>query len=94
MANDPYRLIVGLSEGEQGIPVVILGLPEEGWKYCQNGKTHTVDLTQIGLPVRIILFGGKDHAEINSWLEAHTAGVDGMSENLPILGEDNDRKPS
>jgi len=93
MPTDPHRVLVGLGTAGDGLPTVIIGLPEEGWKYCQNGKVHTIDLTGAGLPVHIILFGGKDHAELNEWLKVHNALAGDVPDDLPILGEDTDVKP-
>lgn len=95
MANEPHRVLIAVGAAADGIPTLIIGLPEAGWEYCQKGKTHTVDMVPAGIPVRVVLFGGKDHDEINQWLQAHNAMVDDkVPENLPILGEDSDVKPN
>lgn len=40
---------------------VLIGIPEKGWEYIKNGdKTHTFDLTSLGIPVKIVLFGCRD----------------------------------
>jgi hypothetical protein len=94
MANDPHRVLVALCAAGDGIPTAIVGIPEAAWKHCQNGKTHTVDLVPSGIPVRLVIFGGKDHAELNEWLKAHDEMVDDeVPQDLPILGEDTDIKP-
>jgi hypothetical protein len=52
-----------LPDGQgDGAPVVILGIPKGAWEYMKDGKTHTFDLTSIGLPIKLILFGADDHA--------------------------------
>lgn len=95
MPNEPHRVLVALGAGEDGIPTLIIGLPEEGWKHCQGGKTHLVDMVPAGVPLRVVLFGGKDHAELGEWLAAHNSMVDAaVPDDLPILGEDSDIKPS
>lgn len=43
-------------------PVLMVGLPEGAWEYMKDGKTHTLDLSAIGWPVKLMLYGGKDHA--------------------------------
>lgn len=30
----------------------------------KDGKTHTFDLSKAGLPVRVVLFGGKDNQSL------------------------------
>ena len=47
-----------------GVPALILGIPRGAWQYMRHGKTHTFDLTKAGLPIKLVLFGGKDHAEV------------------------------
>jgi hypothetical protein len=63
-----------------GVPVVVLGIPEGAWEYMSKGKTHTFDLTMAGVPVKLILFGGKDHSEVFGILDK-TAQVS----NTPYL---------
>lgn len=93
MPNEPHRVLVALGQAGDGLPTVIIGMAEEAWKYCQDGKTHTVDLASAGIPIRVIIFGGKDHEELNTWLKAHNSTIDDVvPDNLPILGEDSNEK--
>ena len=39
----------------------------------KDGKTHTFDLTSIGLPVKLMLFGGEGRAEITKTIEEANA---------------------
>jgi hypothetical protein len=39
-----------------------IGVPTKAWDYMRNGKTHTLDLRKVGVPIRLILFGCRDHA--------------------------------
>ena len=59
-----------------GVPAIILGIPTDAWKYMKDGKTHTFDMTKVGLPVKLVLYGAKDHATameyINQWMKATT----------------------
>ena len=59
------KILFAISKAGQGdgIPVVLLGVPVGAWNYMRNGKTHTFDLTKVGLPVKLILYGATDHAE-------------------------------
>lgn len=56
-----------------GIPLVILGVPLGAWKYIREGKTNTFDLTKgpMPIPVRIMVFGGMNHAEVKGVLEKY-----------------------
>jgi len=52
------------------------------WEYMKDGLTHTFDLTGIGVPVRMMLFRGKDHGAVMTEIEsaAKAAGI-------PLLDE-------
>jgi hypothetical protein len=65
-----------------GTPMIVLGVTREAWVYMKDGKTHTFDLTKAGLPMRLVMFGAKDHAEAMKTIEA-IAAKDGM----PLLDE-------
>lgn len=43
------------------MPLLILGIPTQAWDYMKDGKTHHFDLTKIGLPVKLMLFGAENH---------------------------------
>lgn len=40
---------------------VVLGVPEGAWRYMNTGRTHTFDLTSLGLPIQIVMYGGQSH---------------------------------
>jgi hypothetical protein len=50
--------------------ILILGIPRAAWEYMKDGKTHDFDLTAIGFPVKLMLFGGDTHDSIMKTLEA------------------------
>lgn len=52
------------AQGEDGIPIVVLGVSKEAWEYCKDGKSHTFDLTRAGIPIRIMLFGGETKTQM------------------------------
>lgn len=60
------KMVFAISpEGQgDGVPVLLVGVPKGAWQYMRNGKTHTFDLTSAGLPVKLVLFGGRDHADV------------------------------
>lgn len=54
--------VFGVSyEGQVGdpdrIPVVVIGIPAGAWAYMADGKTHSFDLSRVGVPVKLMLFG-------------------------------------
>ncbi len=76
------KILFGISPPEDGIHTILLGVPEGAWDYMKDGLTHNFDLTSLGLPVRILMYGGKDHAAVNKLL------MDGMSAaGIPVLDE-------
>lgn len=84
MAKIDDKIVFALSpEGQgDGVPVVILGIPKAAWDYMADGKTHTFDLTKVGCPVKLVLFGAEDHAAVMKAMnEAMSAA------NMPYLDE-------
>lgn len=51
--------------------MLIIGVPEAGWAYMKDTRCHTLDLTKVGVPIRVMLFGGKDREEILRLLKPH-----------------------
>lgn len=64
LENKEQRVVLAYSLDGQGdgIPVLIVGVPHASWVYMKDGKTNTLDLTGIGIPIKLIIFGGPDHA--------------------------------
>lgn len=76
--NINEKVLFGVGPSSDGLgPVMIVGIPKDAWDYMSDGKTHQMDLTKIGLPIRLMLFGCKDHAEGMKFLEgqARDAGA-------------------
>lgn len=66
---------------------VLLGVPLAAWEYMKDGHTHTFDLTKLGLPIRILLYGGRDHTEVRAVIDAHNTRL-GVSEVQDRRDED------
>lgn len=45
-----------------GPPVLMIGIPRECYEFIQNGMSQDFDLTAIGLPIKMMVFGGEDHS--------------------------------
>jgi hypothetical protein len=75
MSDDPRKMVFGVShEGQgDGVPVVLIGIPESAWDYIKTGKTSHFDFTNIGVPVKLIIFGAPTRAEALSVLERVSA---------------------
>lgn len=71
--NIEEKMVFGVSpEGQgDGVPLVLLGIPAGAWEYMREGKTHTFDLTKVGLPIKIMLYGAADHAAAMKLIEGH-----------------------
>lgn len=69
--NIEEKMVFAVSyEGQgDGVPVVVLGIPRAAWRYMRDGKTHNFDLTKAGVPVKLMIFGGKDHADVMKTLD-------------------------
>ena len=52
------KLVFGVSpEGQgDGVPLLLIGVPDGAWKYMGRGKTHHLDLTSIGISIKLMLF--------------------------------------
>jgi hypothetical protein len=73
MTDSESKMVFGVSPDGQGdgVPVVLLGIPTGAWEYMRDGKTHSFDLTKIGVPIKILLYGAKDHSAAMKMVEGH-----------------------
>lgn len=71
------KVVFALSTRDEGYDV-LLGVPTAAWDYMKDGQTHTFDLTKLGLPIRIILYGGPDRPTVRAAIDAHnkTLGIE------------------
>lgn len=61
-------------EGQgDGMPVLLLGVSTAAWEYMKDGMAHTLDLTSIGLPIKLLIYGAKDHDAVMKVIEEHNA---------------------
>ena len=65
------QVVFAVSSRADGGVDVLLGVPTAAWEYMQDGKTHTFDLTKLGLSIRLIMCGGKDQAQLRGWIDEH-----------------------
>ena len=67
---------------------VIIDVPEASWNYMKDGNTHTYDLNFLGVPVKIILFGGKDRAACLAPLKVDKDTLDVSGIDVGFGGQD------
>lgn len=79
------KLVFGLSPRSDGGADLLLGLPAGAWDYCKDGKTHTLDLSSLGIPIRLMVYGGPSH-------DACKAIIDEHNRRLGIASSDERRK--
>lgn len=70
----------GHVDDDDGTFDVLLGVPLAAWEYMKDGKTHIFDLTKLGLPVRILLYGGPTNTGL-AWNEREISWVGHQTES-------------
>lgn len=62
--NPGERLVVGVGQMDNGLgDGILIGIPAKAWEEMQNGMGKDIDLRKIGIPIVLMVFGGKDRAE-------------------------------
>jgi hypothetical protein len=79
--NIEEKLVFGISPTDTGADL-LLGIPAGAWEYMKDGKTHHLDLSRLGIPIRIILYGAATHDAAMKHVEEHNRSL-----GLPILDE-------
>lgn len=69
--NIDERIVFGVSPRDEGGADLLLGIPRGAWEYCKDGKTHTLDLSSIGIPIRLMLYGAESHDAAVRVIEEH-----------------------
>lgn len=67
-----------IGDTEDG-PVLIFGITPKAWEYMKDGETHQFDLTKVGVPFKVMMFGAADY---QSALDVLTIGA--QMENIPV----------
>ena len=82
--NKEQQVVFAIAPAGQGdgAPMLLFGIPEGAWEQMKDGHTHTFDLTKAGLPLKIVIYGGKDHAEVMKIVSDHM-----KERNLPYVDE-------
>lgn len=67
--------------------VAVLGISRAAWVNMQGDGEHTLDLTRAGIPLKLILFGAKDHADVMKRLGEMTKEVTPQYNMVPREGK-------
>jgi hypothetical protein len=67
------KIVFCLGKTGNGATLVIMGIPEGAWDHMKDGKHHNFDFTRAGLPVQLLMYGAKTHAEAMTMLQRFTS---------------------
>lgn len=62
MKSSEAETIFLTSQDEDGNMILSIGLSKAAWEYMKDGKTHTIDLTQLGANLKLLFFGCENKA--------------------------------
>ena len=77
--NQPMFMV---SMAKDGIPFVIIGVPQGATTALERGMGHDFDLTPAGVPIRFSVMYGKDHVDVLTQIEDVAKQLD-----IPIIDE-------
>jgi hypothetical protein len=70
--NIEEKIVFGLSPSPGGDGVMLLlGVPKGAWEYMKDGKTHHFDLSSVGVPIKLIMYGAETHDAAIKVIEEH-----------------------
>lgn len=72
------RLVFAVSPSDvRGVATLLVGVPAGAWDHVKDGKTAGFDLSRIGIPFQLIMFGAETHDAAMKMLEqfASASGV-------------------
>jgi hypothetical protein len=86
-------VFVPADAAEDGIPTLTFIMPEESWNYMRRGLGHEFDLTNVGIPLRVLIGRTRNHATGIAELEKANGGT--MKRFKDVSGADLhfDQKP-
>lgn len=60
LTND-HKILVGVGATRDQLPLLLVGIPTKAIEILLSGQTHNVEIASLGVPLRMILFGCRDH---------------------------------
>lgn len=76
-SDSQATLAIGTPAGTLDPPTVIVGIPDTAWQARKNGETMTFDLRAAGVFAQLVIFRGKDGADVAKLLGQSQALIDG-----------------
>ena len=76
------KIAFAIAPIDNGVSLLLVGVPQQAWDYMKEGKTHTIDLTTLGLPIKVALYGGESHKEVMVVLKDYA-----KNNEIPYLDE-------
>jgi hypothetical protein len=58
-----------------GVPTLTFMMPEQSWHYMRKGLGHEFDLTNVGIPLRVLIGRTRNHATGIAELEKANGGA-------------------
>lgn len=64
MMDIKQKMVFAVAPTAEG-PVLMIGIPDGAWAdfNSEAGKTQTMDLARIGIPLRLMVYGGGSHSD-------------------------------
>ena len=75
MSSDEQKCVFGIGLCPDGVPLIVMGIPRAAWVHMKDGRSHEFDFAKAGHNFRLLLFGGKDHAECFDTITKATAAA-------------------
>lgn len=63
-------------------PALMIGIPDACREMLKDGNSHAFNLTKAGLPLKVLIYGAKDHDAAIAVLEGYA-----KENNLPFFDE-------
>jgi hypothetical protein len=82
--NIEEKIVFAIAPSGQGdgVPLLLVGVPTGAWDYMKDGKTHHFDLSSIGIPFKLMMYGASDHGAAMKVIEEAA-----KQQNVPLLDE-------
>jgi hypothetical protein len=84
------------SSAADRVPTLTFMIPEKSWHYMQDGLCHEFNLTNVGIPLRVVIARCDDHAHGMAILEQANGGTLQKAKDVRHVDmhiDDPDRKP-
>lgn len=82
---DDTQIVFSLTRDQKGGTVLILGIPGEAWEKIKNQNTANFDLSKVGLPLKVIIYGAEDHKAAMAVIDDYNRKM-----NLPYMDRRNE----